>query len=526
MRRARMLLREAEVAWHGSRAPGVQLRRRLVSEARVARKMIQREAPLTAWPTTFNAQELSGLVGWPIDTLAMPGLTLGGSRQVAASPLIPTTGTVIGDSTYPGDGRPLAIGNQGRLRHVEILGPTGTGKSTLLVNMAIQDLQAGRGIAVIDVKGDLVQAISERMPPERRSDVIILDPADVAPVGLNPLQSFDDDHAEVAVENLVGMLKSLYSNSWGPRLDDVLRASLSTLSKFDDTTLCEVPLILTDASYRRRLVGRLDDPVGLESFWGWYESISEAERQAAVGPVLNKIRAYTMRNRVRSIVGQSKPKLNMRDVMKDGKVLLVSLASGLLGEGPAQLLGALVVAEIWNATLARASQPSDSRRVFVTYLDEWQNLLHLPTPMATVLAEARGMGLGLVLAHQHLGQLPRDVQHAVLANARSKILFQLPAGDAHVIARELGGVLTSDDLQGLGAYEVAAQLFAAGTTQPVATAKTRPLDPPSSSADEIRELSRQTYGMPRQEVDRQLRERQNSRIEAPTGRQRRTGGPR
>ncbi|MGD0082037.1 MAG: type IV secretory system conjugative DNA transfer family protein [Acidimicrobiales bacterium] len=525
VRRARRLLRDVETAWHESRAPGVHLGRRTASEAAVAKRMIERRAPLVSWPATFNSQELSGLIRWPIEAVAVPGLALGGCRLVAASPAIPRTGTAIGDSNFPGDPRPLALDTQARLRHVQVLGPTGTGKSTLLVNMAVQDLEAGRGVVLLDPKGDLVQSVLERMPPKRRADVIVLDPADTSrPVGLNPLESVDVDHAEVVVENLVGLFKSLYRHSWGPRLDDILRAALLTLATSKGTTLCEVPLILTDPGYRRRLVGGLDDPVGLESFWGWYEALSDPERAMAVGPVLNKVRAFIMRPRVRNIIGQSQPKLNLRDVLEDGKVLLVSLASGLLGDEAAALLGALVVAELWNATQGRAAQHSDNRRPVMAYLDEWQNFLHLPTPMASVLAEARGLGLGMVLAHQHLGQLPAEAQHAVLANARSKVVFQLPAGDARLIARELGGVLTADDLQGLGAYEVAAQLFAAGTTQPVATARTRPMGEATGSADDVRASSREQYGVARGEVEKQLRSRQHARVDAPTGRRQRHGG--
>jgi hypothetical protein len=525
VRRARRLLRDVETAWHESRAPGVHLGRRMISEARVAKRMIERRAPLVSWPATFNSQELSGLIGWPIDAVAVPGLTLGGCRLVPASPAVPRSGTVIGDSNFPGDPRPLALDTQARLRHVQVLGPTGTGKSTLLVNMAVQDLEAGLGVVLLDPKGDLVQSVLERMPPRRRGEVIVLDPADTTwPVGLNPLESVDDDHAEVVVENLVGLFKSLYRSSWGPRLDDILRAALLTLAGAKGTTLCEVPLILTDPGYRRRLVGSLDDPVGLESFWGWYEALSEPERAMAVGPVLNKVRAFTMRPRVRSIIGQSQPKLNLRDILESGKVLLVSLASGLLGDEAAALLGALVVAELWNATLARAAQHSDNRHPVMAYLDEWQNFLHLPTPMASVLAEARGLGLGIVLAHQHLGQLPEEARNAVAANALSKVVFQLPAGDARLIAREFGGVLTADDLQGLGAYEVAAQLFAAGTTQTVATATTRWMGERTGSADDVRASSRERYGVARAEVEKQLRSRQHVRVDAPTGRRQRPGG--
>lgn len=306
--RAKVLLRHTQTAWHEGRAPGVHLARRLLTKASVARHLSERMPPLIVWPTTFNTQEAAGLIGWPVDAVAVPGLALGGCRLVPASPVVPSAGTILADATFPGAARPLALSTEGRLRHVHVLGPTGTGKSTLLVNMVAQDLEAGRSIILLDPKGDLVQAVLERVPDRRRNDVIVLDPADTSrPVGLNPLESIDDDHAEVVVENLVGLFKSLYRHSWGPRLDDILRAALLTLASAKGSTLCEVPLILTDPGYRRRLVGRLDDPIGLETFWGWYESLSDPARQEAVSPVLNKVRAFTMRPRVRSIIGQSRP---------------------------------------------------------------------------------------------------------------------------------------------------------------------------------------------------------------------------
>lgn len=507
--RARQLVRQVEVAWHATRAPGVHLQRRLINERFVAARLNQHRVPLIAWPGAFNAEELSGLIGLPIDATSIPGLLLGGCRQVAASPRVVRTGTVIADSTFPGDQRPLALDEQGRLRHVHVVGPTGTGKSTLLVNMVTQDLAAGCGVVLLDPKGDLAADVLARVPNHRRGDVIVLDPADEArPVGLNPLRAADGSSAEVVVENLVGLFKSLYRSSWGPRTDDVLRAALMTLAASGDATLCEVPQLLTDPNYRRRLVGRLDDPIGLESFWGWYEALSDGERLTVVGPVLNKVRAFSMRPRVRSIIGQATPALDLGDVLEGGKVLVVSLASGLLGEEAAALLGALVIAELWHATTARAGRPSAARTPVMAYLDEWQHFLHLPTPMASVLAEARGLGLGMTLAHQHLGQVPEAARNAVLSNARSRVIFQLPAGDARLLARELGGLLSADDLQGLGAYEVVTQLYASGSTQAAATARTRPMTSETSDADEIRAASRTRYGVDRGEVEAAIRARQ------------------
>jgi hypothetical protein len=320
---------------------------------------------------------------------------------------------------------------------------------------------------------------------------------------------------------MVGLFKSLYRHSWGPRLDDILRAALLTLAGAKGATLCEVSLILTDPNYRRRLVGSLDDPVGLESFWGWYEALSDAERQTVVGPVLNKVRAFTMRPTVRAVIGQSTPTLDLREVLAGGKVLLCSLASGLLGEEAASLLGALIVAELWHATTARAGMPSDQRQPVMAYLDEFQHFVHLPTPMPSMLAEARGLGLGMTLAHQHLDQLGDEAKHAVLANARSRVVFQLPSADARVMSREMGTILSADDLQGLGAFEVACQLFAAGTTQAPATGKTRALPPPCADPDAIRAISRERYGVDQSTVEMAIRERQSGASAGGVGRRER-----
>lgn len=520
---ARSLLRQVEAAWHASRAPGVHLQRSWQSERSVARRVARRHLPLIEWPTTLNAQELSGLVGWPIEAVSVPGLVLGASRLVAAGPIVPRVGTVIADSNFPGDPRPLALDLEARMRGVHVLGPTGTGKSVLLADMIVSDLLAGYGVIALDRKGDLARDLLSRIPSGRRGDICLFDPADDHPIGINPLRSVTAS-AEVSVENLLGLFKSLYRSSWGPRTDDIFRAALMVLAQTEGATLTELPLLLTDPGYRRKLVGRLDDPVGLESFFGWYEGLSDAERLAVVGPVLNKVRSFTMRPRLRAIIGQSDPKLDFGEVLRSGKVVLVSLAGGVLGEEAAALLGALLVSEVWNATTARAGLAASERRPVMAYLDEWQRFVHLPTPMAEVLAESRGLRVGWTLAHQSLTQLPDEAKNAVLSNARSRITFQLPAADARVIARELRGVLSAEDLQGLGAYEVAAQLFAAGSTQPVATGRTRPMVPPTSDPEEIKAWSRDRYGTGRDEVERAIRARQAGRSDAAAVRRRPTSG--
>jgi hypothetical protein len=518
-RAARRLLRRIEGSWHESRSPGVHLKRRLALETAVAGAITRRTAPALVWPSTYNVGELAGLVGWPVGATSVPGLVLGGSRLLAASPIIPTSGTILADSNFPGQPRVLALDLQGRLRNVYCLGPTGSGKSWLLIQMVLQDIAAGRSTIVLDPKGDLCREILLRIPEGQRGNVVVVNPADTQfAVGINPLRVSDADQAETTVENLLGLFRNLWSSAWGARTDDICRAVLASLIHSGEYTLCEIAVCLTDPNFRRRVVGKLDDPLGTQAFWGWFESISDAERLSVTAPLLNKVRAFTMRPRVRAVVGQVRPKITVADVMASGKIMLCSLEAGVLGQEAAQILGALIVSEIWNATTARAAIPADQRRPVMAYLDEWQNFLHLATPMSTVLAESRGFKVGWTLAHQETGQLTPELRSAVFANARSRIVYQLPADDARLLARQMGGPLTADDLQGLGAYEVAAQLFAAGSTQTAATGLTRPLGPPSADPDEIRRWSREQYGVDRDEIEIAIRKRQMGSTAGPIGR--------
>lgn len=504
---ARRLLGQVFGAHHMANAPGVHLYRRRLLGTSVARAVAGVRLPVISYPAMLNSAEAAALVAFPVGKVALPGLRLAGCRPLAPSSDIPAGGRVLGRATFPGSERSLALSVTDSLRHLHVIGPTGVGKSTLLVGLIAQDMAAGRGVVVLDPKGDLVSDVLDRVPVSRTGDVIVLDPTDdERPVGLNLLAS-DEDGRELVVDQVVGIFHQLYSAFWGPRTDDILRAALLTLVGVPGMTLAEVPLLLTDAGFRRRLVGRVDDPVALGPFWGWYEGMSDAERTAAIGPVMNKLRSFLLRRRLRNVLGQADSPLDFDRVLAERRILLVPLAKGLLGEEASALIGSLVVARLWQAVQRRAGLPPEQRHPTFAVLDEAQDFLHLPTDVADVLAQARGLGLGLTLAHQHMGQLPPALHKAIMANARSRVVFQLAADDARTMAKELTPHLEASDLQGLDAYEVVMTLSAGARVAPPVTATTELPPAPTGQAAKARALSRQRYGADRQAVEAALRAR-------------------
>jgi hypothetical protein len=525
-RRQRMLLRQVEAPFHASRAPGVNLRRRLVPAANVAQRIQRRSVPLLHFPMVLNSEEVASLIGWPVGLTRVPGLKLGGCRLLPVPTDVPSKGTVLGLSTFPGtSGRPVALSLRARQVHIAIVGPTGSGKSVLMSHLIEQDLWAGYSVVVLDPKGDLLNTVIETMPEERLRDLIVLDASDDArPVGYNPLKCTTSNR-ELVVEQVLGVMRSIWKASWGPRSDEIIRACLLTLTAVEGMTLAELPPLLFDEGFRSRLLAKLDDPFGVESFWATYAGWGEAERVANTAPVLNKVRAFTMRSRLRGVLGQSAGAVDFPRIIGSRQVLLVNLAAGRLGTEAAYLLGALLFAGLWDAVSARAGLPAEQRPPVMAHLDEFQHLVALPTPAETVLAEARGYGLGLVLAHQHLGQLSGELERAVRANARSKIIFQTSRQDAVSFSREFGGQLTPEDLMGIPAFEAVVSAFAAGSTQPPATVTTLPPGAPLRAKELVYQGSRQRWGVDRADVDAALAARHQAgrASSGPVGRARRTG---
>ena len=396
---------------------------------------------------------------------------------------------VLGDSEV-GPRRAVALAVEDGRFHTHVVGATGSGKSTLLANMALADMAAGRGVVLIDPKGDLVDDLLARLPEQALRRLVLIDPKETeAPPALNVLEG---EAAEVAVDHVVSVFARIFSAWWGPRTEDVLRSACATLRRLPGATLADVPVLLTDRRFRAPLVATLSERSGLKGFWDAYDALSTAGQAQVIGPIMNKLRAVLARRFARDLFGSARSSFDMRAVLSGG-VLLARLPKGTLGEDTARLVGALLVASVWQAATARADDPV--RPDATLYVDECQNFLALPTAIDDVLAEARGYHLSVVLAHQHLAQLPKDLFEAASANARNKVYFNVSPEDARVLARHTEPYVKPYDLSHLDAYQVACRLVVDGRDLHAFTLRTRPMPPAvPGRAAEAREHARNNAG--------------------------------
>ncbi|GGO99355.1 type IV secretory system conjugative DNA transfer family protein [Wenjunlia tyrosinilytica] len=432
-------------------------------------------------PVLLSVPELAALAHLPLDPDA-PGVQRAGARSVLPPPQIPEPAPASGikplGRSDTGARRGVGLAVPDARHHLHVMGATGSGKSTLIANLALDDVTNQRGVIVIDPKGDLVTDLLDRLPDTAAHRLVLIDPdAPHIPPCLNVLDGADID---VVVDNITGIFRRIFTAFWGPRTDDVMRAACLTLLKHRDranqvVTLADVPRLLGESAYRLRIIPALKDPV-LRGFWAWYESMSEPSRAAVVGPVMNKLRAFLLRDFARRSIAAGPSTFDLAQVL-DGGILLARLPKGALGEETARLLGSFIVAGTWQAAAARARTPERTRIDATLSIDEAHNFLTLPYPLEDMLAEARGYRLAMLLAHQHLAQLPRDLREGISANARNKIFFNSSPEDAGSLERHTLPTLAAHDLAHLGPYQAAAHLLTGGAESAAFTLTTRPLPP-------------------------------------------------
>ncbi len=443
---------------------------------------------------------------------AVPGLERAGARTVAPPRVLATAGRILGRSDHAGVERSVAVSVEDSRHHLHVIGETGTGKSTLLANLVLQDVGARRSTVVIDPKGDLVQCILERLPPDAAERTCVIDPDDKKrAVGLNVLEGEDPD---LVVDHIAAVFKRIYEPWWGPRTDDIMRAACLTLAQIPGATLAEVPLLLTHFEWRRAIQLRLTDVVGVSAFWKWYDRLPEPQRAQHIAPLLNKLRAFVLRGPVRAIIGQAESKLDIGGLLDSGGLLLVRIPKGTVGEETSRLLGAFVITRVWQACMKRAALAEADRPDTALYVDEMHNYLVLPKSFEDLLAEARGYRLSLVLAHQHMGQIPKDMRDALGANARTKVVFTCSPEDAFTLARHFTPELGEQDLSHLGAFQAACRPCVAGGQTQAFTFRTLPLVQGSTDrADAVKGRSAALFAANRSVVEAQIRTRHTNPVD-------------
>ena len=392
-----------------------------------------------------------------------------------------------------------------RSRHLYIVGQTGTGKSTLLLNLIAQDLAAGEGLALLDPHGDLAEAVLMHVPRDRTNDLVYINPADTErPIGFNPLSGVPEDLKPIVADGVVSAFRHVWPESWGPRLDYILTNAVRALLDVPGATLLMLPRLLIDEAFRVHLVEHhVGDPV-VRSFWqNEYAGYGDHFRAEAISPIQNKIGKALIEPRSRNMLAQPRSTITLRRLMDEGAIIVCNLSKGRLGEGVAHLLGALLTTSIAQAALSRADVAAADRRVFHLYADEFQSFA--TESFALILSEARKYGLTLTVAHQYLDQVPERLRAAVFGNVGSMLACRTGAQDAPILAEQIG--LGGDDaLLDLANFAGWARLLRRGL--PTSPIRLNLQDAPRSrrqNPHRLFETSRARFGRPRADVEERIR---------------------
>jgi hypothetical protein len=391
-----------------------------------------------------------------------------------------------------------------RRRHLYVIGQTGTGKSTLLLNLIRRDLISGEGLALLDPHGDLAEAALLHIPKPRTNDLIYVNPADDArPIGFNPLALVADDLKPVVADGVVSAFRHVWPDSWGPRLDYILTNAVRALLDVPGATLLMLPRMLIDTPFRFHLIERhVRDPL-IRSFWlNEYAGYSDSFRTEAIAPIQNKVGKALMVPSLRNMLAQPKSTINLRRLMDEGAIVICNLSKGRLGESIAHLLGALLTTTIAQAALSRVDTPAARRRPFHLYADEFQSFA--TESFALILSEARKYALTLTIAHQYLDQLPESLRAAVFGNVGSLLSLRTGAFDAATLAGQIG-LGGADALQDLGNGEAWARLLRRGMpSSPIRMKLFEAPIPRRPSAHRLVTTSRMRFGRPRAEVETRI----------------------
>lgn len=411
--------------------------------------------------------------------------------------------TIFGETNFRNQRKRFGIKQTDRQRHTYIIGKTGMGKTTLLENMIISDIINGEGCCYIDPHGDTAEKILNYIPSNRINDVIYFNPADTDfPIAFNILEAVDEKNKHLIASGLVGVFKKQFADSWGPRLEYILRNTVLALLDYPGSTLLGVMRILVEKKYRDKVVEKITDPV-VKSFWtNEYTKWNDRVLQEVISPIQNKVGQFLSNFLIRNIVGQVKSTIDMRDIIDNGKILILNLSKGRIGEDTMQLLGSMIVTKLYLAAMSRVDVEEKERNNFFLYVDEFQNFA--TDSFADILSEARKYRLNLTIAHQFIEQLPENVAAAVFGNVGTLICFRVGASDAEVLVKEFAPTFTEEDLVNLPAFNIYLKLMIDGiSSDPFSAATLPPLfeDKWVDSKEKIIKVSRERYTTPRAVVE-------------------------
>ena len=403
--------------------------------------------------------------------------------------------------------RAFGIKTDDRRRHMYMIGKTGMGKSNLLENLAIQDIQAGRGIAYIDPHGDTAEKLIQAIPTDRLNDVIYFNPADQDfPIAFNILEQVAPEYRSLVASGLIGVFKKLWADSWGPRLEYILRNDLLALLEYPGSTLLGVNRMLVDKDYRKKVLEKVTDPV-VRSFWvDEFTKWNDRVLQEVISPIQNKVGQFLSNTMIRNIIGQSQSSFDIRGIMDNRKILIMNLAKGRIGEDVSGMLGALMITKIQLAAMSRVDIPEETRQDFYFYVDEFQNFA--TDSFANILSEARKYRLNLILANQYVAQLGEVVRDAIFGNAGTIVSFRVGAVDAEFLEKEFEPVFMTNDIVNLPKYHVYLKLMIDGIAGDAFSATTLPpieIESTTENTEKIIQLSRENYTNSRLDVEDQIR---------------------
>jgi hypothetical protein len=418
--------------------------------------------------------------------------------------------TYFAETDYRENRTPFGIKAKDRTRHMYVIGKTGMGKSTLLENMAAQDIQNGEGFAFIDPHGSAVEKILSYIPPERANDVVYFAPFDLNyPVAFNIMEDVGYDKRHLVANGLMSAFKKIWVDAWSARMEYILNNCLLALLEYPDSTLLSVNRMLVDKNYRKKVVENISDP-SVRSFWvDEFAKYTDRYTQEATPAIQNKIGQFTSNPLIRNIVGQSKSSFDIREIMDNKKILIMNLSKGQMGEQNANLIGSMLVTKIYLAAMSRADISEDqlaSLPNFYFYVDEFQSFAN--ESFADILSEARKYKLNLTIAHQYIEQMPEEVRAAVFGNVGTMITFRVGSYDAEIFEKEFAPRFLGQDIVNLGFAQIYLRLMINGIgSQPFSAVTLPPIElPPFSYYDEIIQKSRARYAQPREVVEAQIKD--------------------